>query len=210
MRLPTVLIADDHKMFVEGLARLLKGRFEIVGSVGDGSELVEAATRLKPDVIVLDVSMPQVSGIEALIQLKAKQPDARAVVLTMHADPHLASEALKAGAAGVVLKESTGDELLTALDAVLNGRTYLTAMLTKDVLSIMSGPAEPAAVTLTPRQREVLRLLVDGRRVKEIAAALDLSPRSVESIKYQMMQDLNVHSTAGLVRYAIQHRLVVI
>jgi DNA-binding NarL/FixJ family response regulator len=202
------LIVDDHKMFVEGLSQLLTGRFDIVGSIGDGSLLVDAAARLRPDVIILDVSMPQMSGIEALRPLRARQPDARAIVLTMHADPHLARAALKAGAAGVMLKESTGDELLTALETVLQGRTYLTAALTKDVLAIMSEPSEPTAVTLSARQRDVLRLLVEGRRVKEIAAALDLSPRSVESIKYQMMQELNLDSTAGLVRYALQHRLL--
>jgi DNA-binding NarL/FixJ family response regulator len=129
-------------------------------------------------------------------------------MLTMHADPRMAVEALKAGASGFVLKESGRDELVAALDAVLQGRTYLTATLTKDVLSLMSGPADPAQVELTQRQREVLRLIVQGQRVKEIAAALDLSPRSVESIKYRMMQDLNVQSTAALVRYALENNIV--
>jgi DNA-binding NarL/FixJ family response regulator len=204
-----VLIADDHKLFAEGLAQILKGRAEIAGAVADGSLLVEAAGRLRPDVILLDISMPNVGGLEALKRLKAKDRDGKVIVLTMHADARLATEALKAGASGFVLKEASGDELLAAIDTVLEGRTYLTSTLTKDVLMMMSGPAERDRIELTPRQREVLRLIVEGRRVKEIASLLDLSPRSIEAIKYRMMQDLDVHSTAALVRYAIQHNLAV-
>lgn len=207
MRLPRVLIVDDHKLFAEGLAQILKGRVEIVESVSDGSQLVEAAGRAHPDVILLDVSMPNVGGLEALKRLKAKDRDCKVILLTMHADARLATEALKAGASGFILKESSGDELLAAIDAVLDGRTYLTSMLTKDVLSMMSAPPKSDLVELTPRQQEVLRLIVDGRRVKEIATALNLSPRSVEAIKYRMMQELGVNSTAALVRYAIQHNL---
>jgi DNA-binding NarL/FixJ family response regulator len=208
MSLPRVLIADDHMLFAEGLAQLLSGRFEVVGKVCDGSQVAEAVEKLHPDVVLLDVSMPRVSGLDVLRQLKTRRAAVRAVVLTMHGDARLAVEALKAGAAGFVLKESTGDELLTALDAVLQGRTYLTSTLTGEVLSLMSGPGETAGVKLTARQRDVLRLIVDGKRVKEVAELLDLSPRTVEAIKYQMMQDLNLHSTATLVRYAIQHDLL--
>jgi DNA-binding NarL/FixJ family response regulator len=207
MRRPRVLIVDDHKLFAEGLAQVIQDRFEIVGSLLDGSLLTAAVVRLRPDVVLLDASMPQVGGLEALRRLKAAHVDCKAILLTMHADPRLAIEALKAGASGFVLKESSHEELLVAVDAVLDGRTYLTSRLTKEVLSLMAGPAEPGRVELTPRQREVLRLIVRGQRVKEIAAALDLSPRSVEAIKYRMMQDLNVHSTAALVRYALEHRL---
>jgi DNA-binding NarL/FixJ family response regulator len=207
MRLPRVLIVDDHRLFAEGLAQVLKERFDVVGSIADGSLLSEAVVRLYPEVVLLDVSMPHVGGLEALGRLKATNANCKTILLTMHADARLATEALRAGASGFLLKESTGDELVTAIEAVLDGRTYLTSMLTKDVLSMMSGPADPGTVELSPRQREVLRLIVEGQRVKEIAAALDLSPRSVEAIKYRMMQDLNVHSTAALVRYAIVHRL---
>jgi DNA-binding NarL/FixJ family response regulator len=206
--LPRVLIVDDHKLFADGLAQVLAGRYDVVGSLGDGSQLVEAASRLRPDVVLLDVSMPTMGGLEALLALKARKLQVRVIVVTMHADARLAAEALKAGACGFVLKESSRDELLAALDAVLQGRTYLTSSVTRDVLSLMSGPAPPDQVELTPRQREVLKLIVQGQRVKEIAAGLDLSPRSVEAIKYKIMQDLNLHSTAALVRYAIEHRLV--
>jgi DNA-binding NarL/FixJ family response regulator len=154
--------------------------------------------------------MPNVGGLEALGRRKSGRLDYKTIVLTMHGDARLAIEALKAGASGFVMKESSGEELLTALDAVLQGRTYLTSTLTKDVLALMAEPSQPGGIRLTTRQREVLRLIVQGQRVKEIAGILDLSPRSVESIKYHIMQELNVHSTAELVRYAIQHDLVAI
>jgi DNA-binding NarL/FixJ family response regulator len=208
MRLPRVLLVDDHRLFAEGLAQVLKDRFDVVGTITDARGLTDAVRQLVPDVVLLDVSMPNISGLDVLAELKAKRFTCRTLMLTMHADPRMAVEALKAGASGFVLKESGRDELMAALDAVLQGRTYLTATLTKDVLSLMSGPADPAQVELTQRQREVLRLIVQGQRVKEIAAALDLSPRSVESIKYRMMQDLNVQSTAALVRYALEHNIV--
>jgi DNA-binding NarL/FixJ family response regulator len=208
MSLPKVLIVDDHKLFAEGIAQLLKGHYEIVATVGDGSQLSEAALRLHPDVVLLDLSMPNVGGLEALGHRRAARIEYKTIVLTMHGDARLAIEAFKAGASGFMLKESSGDELLTALDAVLQGRTYLTSSLTKDVLEMMAEPSLSEGVKLTPRQREVLRLIVQGQRVKEIAGILDLSPRSVESIKYHIMQELDVHSTAELVRYALQHDLV--
>jgi len=208
MRLPRVLIVDDHQLFTEGLTEVLKDRFEIVGAISDGRQLIETVRRLHPDVILLDLSMPHIGGIDVLLEMKAQKIACRTIVLTMHADARVAAEAIKAGAAGFVLKESTRRELVAALDAVLQNQVYLTEALTKDVLALMAGPADPAQVELTPRQREVLRLIVQGQRVKEIAAALELSPRSVESIKYRMMQDLNVQSTAALVRYALQHNIV--
>lgn len=152
--------------------------------------------------------MPNVGGLEALGHRRAARIEYKTIVLTMHGDARLAIEAFRAGASGFMLKESSGEELLTALEAVLQGRTYLTSSLTKDVLEMMAEPSQSEGVRLTPRQREVLRLIVQGQRVKEIAGILDLSPHSVESIKYHIMQELDVHSTAELVRYAIQHDLV--
>jgi DNA-binding NarL/FixJ family response regulator len=208
MHLPTVILADDHVVFTDGIARLLEGRFDVVATVTDGSLLVEAAARLRPDVLVADISMPKMSGLEALRRLKASHDQTKMIFLTMHADPKLATEALRTGAKGFVLKQSSGLELVNALDAVLQGRTYLTSAITEDVLAMMADPGEPGTVTLSTRQKEVLRRIVGGQRMKEIAAALDLSPRTVESIKYDMMRALNVHSTAALVRYAIEHRIV--
>jgi DNA-binding NarL/FixJ family response regulator len=206
---PTVLLADDHVVFTDGIQKILSERFDVVGTVVDGRSLFEAATRLRPDVIVADISMPTLSGLDALRQLQAKHDGVRMVFLTMHADARLAAEAFRLGARGFVLKHSSGDELIRAIDEVLQGHKYMSAALTDEVLALMSARSEPSGVELTSRQREVLRLIVNGQRMKEIAASLQLSPRTVETIKYEMMRDLNVHSTTELVRYAIQHHLVV-
>jgi DNA-binding NarL/FixJ family response regulator len=208
MRRTTVLLADDHAIVAEGLATLLKGHFDLVGTVGDGSQLLDAARALQPDVIVADMAMPVLSGLEALRQLKAERIDAKVIFLTMHADAQLATAALRAGASGYVLKHSAGEELMRAIHEVLEGRVYLTPLLTKDVITTLTEPTTQPAVQLTTRQREVLQLIADGRRMKEIAATLQLSTRTVETHKYQMMRVLGVDSTAALVRYAIELGLV--
>ena len=208
MRRNTVLLADDHKIVIEGLARLLQEHdFDVVGTVGDGHLLIEAAKRLRPDVIVTDLSMPGLSGLDVLSRLRAERVDSKVIVLTMHNDANVATVAMREGASGFLLKESAGEELLAAIRQVLQGRTYLTPALTKEVIERMAGSsgAEPQ---LTPRQRDVLRLIVKGQRMKEIAANLGLSTRTVETHKYEMMQVLGVHSTAELVRYALDRRLV--
>jgi DNA-binding NarL/FixJ family response regulator len=201
-------LADDHVVFTDGIVRLLVDRFDVVGCVTDGTRLLDAARRLHPDLIIMDISMPTLSGMEALRQLKAQHYDRRIIILTMHGDPRMAAEAFRLGAKGFVLKHCTGEELMTAVEAVLQGHTYLAAALTEEVLALVSSPSAGDVSDLTSRQREVLRLIVNGQRVKEIAAALDLSPRTVESIKYEMMRALDVHSTTELVKYAIQHRLI--
>jgi DNA-binding NarL/FixJ family response regulator len=208
-RLATVLLADDHIVFTDGIVRILCDHFEVVGTVRDGSSLVEAATRLRPDVIVSDISMPTLSGLEGLRQLKAHHIETRMIFLTMHADAKLAAEAFRLGARGFVLKQSSGDELVKAIQAVIEGHKYMSAALTEEVLSLMSEPAASPGLELSSRQKEVLRLIVNGHRMKEIAATLNLSPRTVETIKYEMMRDLRLHSTTELVKYAIENRLVV-
>jgi DNA-binding NarL/FixJ family response regulator len=208
MRQPKVLLADDHVVFTEGIIRILTDRFEVVGTVNDGGLLADAASRLRPDVIVADISMPTVSGLEALRQLKTHQVDSRVVFISMHADPSLAAEAFKLGAKGFVLKQSSADELVKAIESVLAGHKYMSAALTDDVLTLMAEAPSSSGLQLTPRQKEVLRLIVNGHRMKEIASHLNLSPRTVETIKYEMMRDLKVHSTPELVRYVMEHRLV--
>jgi DNA-binding NarL/FixJ family response regulator len=208
MRRPTVMIADDHTIVMEGLVSLLKDRFDIVAAVSDGTQLVDLAVSRRPDVIVTDISMPGLSGLDALRQLKAKRSETKVLVLTMHADPELATEAIRAGASGFVLKQAACEELITAITEALQGRMYLTPALTQGVLSRMSKPPGGAETRLTPRQREVLKLIAEGRRMKEIATILHLSTRTVETHKYEMMQNLGVQSTAELVRYAVEHRLV--
>jgi DNA-binding NarL/FixJ family response regulator len=208
MRRPTLLLADDHVVFTDAMRRMLDGRFEVVGAVTDGAALCDAVDRLRPDAVVTDISMATLSGLEGLRQLRARRDATRVIVLTMHADPRLAAEAFRLGARGFVLKQSSGDELVYAIDAVLQGHKYISPALTDDVMSLIAAPESPLDLALTPRQQEVLRLVVKGQRMKEIAANLHLSPRTVETIKYEMMRDLDVHSTAELVRYAIERRLV--
>lgn len=206
----TVLLADDHTIVAEGLAKLLgENDYDVVGTVGDGIQLVEAAQRLRPDVIVTDLSMPGLSGLDVLERLRAARVASKIIVLTMHKDASLATVALRGGASGFLLKEAAGEELLAAIQHALEGRTYLAPALTKDVLQGMAGgPTAAQEPRLTPRQLEVLGGIVKGLRMKEIAANLGLSARTVETHKYEMMQVLGLHSTVELVRYALDRRLV--
>ena len=208
MRRTTVLIADDHAIVSEGLAALLsKHDFDVVGTVRDGHMLIDAAKRLRPDVIVTDLSMPGLSGLDVLARLKAEHVDSKVIVLTMHDNPDLATVAMRAGASGFLLKESAAGEVVMAIQQALQGRVYLTPALTRGVMERMAAPGDPPEAQLTVRQRDVLRLIVKGQRMKEIAANLGLSVRTVEVHKYEMMKNLDLHSTAELVRYALDHRL---
>jgi DNA-binding NarL/FixJ family response regulator len=208
MRRTTVLIADDHSIVREGLVSLLNDAYEVVGDVGDGEALLAEAKRLRPDVIVTDMSMPGLSGLDVLSQLAIEGVQSKVIVLTMYSDPELATQAIRAGASGFLLKQSAGEEILSAIEQVLQGHLYLASPLTKGVLARIADPSHTGEVQLTARQREVLKLLAEGRRMKEIAAELQLSPRTVESHKYEIMQVLGLHSTAELVRYALQHRFI--
>jgi DNA-binding NarL/FixJ family response regulator len=198
-------------MVAEALRSLLTPEFDLVGVVGDGRELIEAAAKLRPDVIVADIGMPHLNGIDALVQLRKRGDRVPVVFLTMHNDVTFARRALEAGASGFVLKHSASTELITALRAALKGKTYLTPQIAGEVLASMKlGPA-PAAdpvASLTPRQREILQLFAEGRSANEIAASLSISARTVEFHKYQMMESLNLHSSAELIHFAIKHRLL--
>ncbi|MGH9240853.1 MAG: response regulator [Vicinamibacterales bacterium] len=205
---PRLLIVEDHAIVIEALVKLLGRRYEIIGTLTDGRGVVEEVGRLCPDVLLLDLSIPHVSGLEVLQRLKARKTPFKAVVLTMHADPCLAVEALKMGASAFVLKESSGRELEEALQLVIAGRTYLSPQIIKPTVLLMVQGVVPGTAALTERQLDVLRLVVRGQRAKEIAAALSLTTRSVEAIKYRVMQQLQVRSTAELVRFAYEHRIV--
>ncbi len=209
---PRVLLADDHLMVAEALKSLLTPEFELVGVVEDGRALIAAAEKLRPDVIVADVTMPQLNGIDALIQLRQGGDRTPVVFLTMHRDVSFARRALDAGAAGFVLKHSAPAELVTAIRAALQGKTYLTPQLAGEVLEAMKQGPEHAGDdpidSLTPRQREVLQLLAEGRSAKEIAADLEISARTVEFHKYQMMETLDLHTNAELIHFAIKQGLV--
>lgn len=205
---PRLLIVDDHEIVIEGLVRLLGDRFDIVGTLTDGRAVVESVSRLRPDVLMLDLSIPNVSGLEVMRRLNSRKIPFKAIVLTMHADPSLAVESLRTGASAFVLKQSSGRELEKALQLVLDGGTYLPPQITKHAVLLMVHGAESAGVDLTERQMDVLRLVARGHRAKEIAAALSLSTRTVEGIKYRIMRQLQVRSTAELVRFSIERRIV--
>jgi len=206
-RRATVLLADDHAILVEGLVSLLQREFSLMGSVPDGSRLIDAARQLRPDVIVTDVAMPGLSGLEALRRLKLDDNPAKVIFLTMHAEAQLAAEALRAGASGFVVKHSAGKELIDAIHAALRGDTYVTPTLAPEVLKILADDRPPGAPVLTTRQREVAAVIAAGRTMKEVAATLGLSPRTVETHKYQIMAALGLRTNADLIRYALEHGL---
>jgi DNA-binding NarL/FixJ family response regulator len=201
----TLLIADDHAVVAQALAQMLARAYDVVAIVNDGVEVVEAARRLRPDVIVSDLSMPGLSGLDALRRLKAEGVRTRVIFLTMYDDPALAAEAMRAGASGYLLKQAAGEELLAAIRDVLAGRVYVSPQLAGDVIASIASPKPVSDDKLTLRQREVLRLVAQGKSMKEVAAVLHLSPRTVETHKYEMMHSLGVHTTAELIRFAYQH-----
>lgn len=208
---PRVLLADDHRLLAEALKSLLADEFELVGVVEDGLALLEAVDRLHPEVVVADISMPGLNGIDALLGLRQRGCDVPVVFLTQHRDVTFARRALEAGAAGYVLKHSAASELVSALRAALAGNTYITPQLAGELLeAVKAGPAADAdpLATLPPRQRQVLQLVAEGRSAKEIAAALAISPRTVEFHKFQLMQTLGLHTNAELTHFAIRHGLV--
>lgn len=202
-----VLAADDHRIVSEGLRSLLEPEFELVGVVENGRVLIEEHDRLRPDVIVADVTMPQMNGIQAMRKLREAGSRTKFVFLTMHPDVNYAVEALDAGASGYVLKHSAPEELVAAVREALAGRTYITPRIAGDVLQAMRrGP--DSTTRLTSRQEEILQLLAEGQSAKEIAALLDVSPRTVESHKYAIMEALGLKTSAELVREAVKRGLV--
>jgi DNA-binding NarL/FixJ family response regulator len=207
MKRPRVLLADDHCVVAEGLRSLLAPHFEVVGIVSDGRDVVAAANALDPDVVVLDISMPSLNGIEAARQLQAAGSRAKVVFLTMHREVTYATRAVEAGASGFVLKHSATSELVTAIREALKGGTYITPQVAGDLLdSVRHGTPVRARRLgeLTPRQREVLQLVAEGRSAKQIAALLRISRRTAEFHKARLMETLGVQNTAELIQYAIR------
>lgn len=211
MSRPRVLLADDHPIVAEGLQSLLAARFDVVGVVEDGQALLEAARKLEPDVVVADISMPLVNGLEATLRLRQELPQIKVVILTMHREEAYARRALEMGASCYVLKVAAPSELVEAIDAALAGKTFVTPELADSLAGHVRREADPApdaAEPLTQRQREVLQLLAAGRTAKEIGAVLGISARTVESHKYELMHALGIERSAELVQYAIKHGLV--
>jgi len=207
-----VLLAEDHTVVAEGLRALLKDSFDLVGLVHDGHALLDAVEKLAPDVIVTDISMPLLNGLDAIRQIRARRPDAKVIVLTMHRESSLAAEAFRAGVSGYLLKTSPGEELINAIREVALGRSYVTTLLAKDLITPLleaGNPAHVEGVQLTPRQREVLQLIAEGRTMKEAASILKISPRTAESHKYEIMQVLGVQTVAELIQHAIRMKLIV-
>ena len=204
-------MADDHVIVAQGFEALLKPNFDVVRCVRDGRALVAAVGELHPDLVITAISMPGLNGLEAIRQIRKSWPKLPLVVLTVHAEASLVAEALKAGASGYVLKTSPMEELEFAIREVMLGRTYVTSVIAKEVYSLLMQPGDASSrvsTQITARQREVLQLVAEGRTMKEIAAILNISPRTAESHKYEMMSILGIPTTAELIHYAIKLKLV--
>lgn len=211
MKLPRAILADDHTLVAEALCGLIAQHFEVVATVADGHALVASATALKPDVIVVDIAMPLLNGLEACRQIKQKMSGVKFVFLTMNEDPELAVEAMKSGASGYVLKKSAASELLQAMQLTLRGKSYVTPQIARGMQECFirnpQGTSHPKS--LTARQREVVQLLAEGKSMKEAADVLKVAPRTIAFHKYRIMQDLGFRTNADLVQFAVKNRLVV-
>jgi DNA-binding NarL/FixJ family response regulator len=210
MRRPRVLLADDHQMLVDALKRVLEPRCEVVGTVNNGRALLEAASTLQPEVIVLDIAMPQLNGLDAARQLKRFAPDAKLVFLTMYEDPDLVEKAFRAGASAFLLKQAAVFELTDAVEKVLRGGSYVTARAAKSQakISVREAKAHNKTAEPTPRQREVIQLLAEGRTMKEVAEILKITKRTVAAHKYSTMELLQLNTNADLVQYALKHKII--
>jgi DNA-binding NarL/FixJ family response regulator len=210
MSKPRVLLADDHALVREGFKKLLEEHCQVVGSVEDGRELLAAAEQLQPDIVISDISMPKLNGLDAARRLQKMVPRPRLIFVTVHADQDYVTQAFKAGASAYLLKRSAGSELLQAIDAVMNDNYYVTSLIAKDL--VQAAIADTASDTgsqdrLPMRQREILQLVAEGLTLKEMASTLGLSPKTVEYHKSKLMEQLGLHTTAELTKYALAHGL---
>lgn len=207
-RLPRVLIADDHAVVAEGLCSILQKSCDVIGIVRDGRELLVEAPKLEPDLIVLDIGMPVLNGLDAAEQLKHFLPKVKFVFLTMKDDPNLAAAALNLGKVGYVLKHSLSSELLHAVSEVLQGNAYVTPRLRSENWAVQGLRARQVSQDLTPRQKEVLQLLAEGRPMKEVAQILNVSEKAIMFHKYRIMASFNLKNNAELVLFALKHHLI--
>lgn len=205
-----IVLAEDHAMLRDAFRRLLEPRHEVLQAVADGRSLVEAVTQMEPDIVLLDISMPLLNGVDAGQQIQKRLPKARLIYLTVNEDPDLAAELLRRGAAGYLIKNSASSELFTAIDQVLAGNVYLTPLLAKgqSLEQFLRRQVPSCPDKLTPRQREVLQLLAEGYAMKQVADRLNLTPRTVAFHKYTTMEHLGIKTSAELVQYAVKHGLV--
>jgi DNA-binding NarL/FixJ family response regulator len=211
MALPRVILADDHTIIVEAFSKLLEGHFDVVATVSDGRTLLETARQLKPDVVVVDVGMPLMNGLEAALRLKELLPALKIIFLTMNVDPGLAAEAMRRRASGYLLKSSAGSELILAIEMALKGKVYVTPKIAEGMQKVVINDPRPKelAKRLTPRQREVVQLLAAGKSMKEVASVLNVTPRTVAFHKYRIMVRLGLKTSADLIQFAVRSRILV-
>ncbi len=207
---PKILIADDHKLVAEACKNLIEPEFQVVGIVGDGRSLLQQVGELHPDVVILDIAMPQLNGLDAGQQLKQKHRAIKLIYLTMNVAPEVAAEAFRRGASGYVLKHCTAEELIVALRRVLRGESYLSPLITKDTVDFLlrTGAVYSQEKHISTRQSEVLQLIAEGKSMKEIAYILQLKPGTVAFHKYRIMEVLGVKSNAELIEYALKHHMI--
>jgi len=205
-----ILIADDHRLLAEACKSLLEPEFQVVGIVTDGRSLLKAAAAMKPDVIILDIAMPHLNGLDAGDQINRDMPRTALIYLTMSTEPNVAAEAFRRGASGYVLKQSASDELLIAVRRAVQGASYLSTMIAKETVTFLinQGKQQGEEERTTPRQTEILQLLAEGKSMKEVAAELDLKPGTVAFHKYRMMENLGVKTNAELLEYALKRRMI--
>lgn len=210
MSRPRVVLADDHTLLLEAFEKLLEDECDVVAGVSNGRALLEAAAQFRPDVVVVDIAMPLLNGLDATRLLKQSHPDIRIIILTMNEDPSLAAEAFRAGASGYLLKRSAASELLTAIREVVKHRSYVTSLVTAGMVdALMEEPdGEHQPNPLTRRQREVIQLVAEGRSMKEVATILNITPRTVAFHKYRIMAQLHLKTTADLIQFAIRNHIV--
>jgi DNA-binding NarL/FixJ family response regulator len=211
MRRARLVLADDHQMIVDALRRVVEPEFEVVETVGDGRALLTAVETHRPDLIIVDVSMPLLNGIEATRKIKKTNPRVKVIVLTMHDSPEFASQAMEAGASGYVLKHSASEELVLAIREVLKGNHYVTPLIAKGLMQVFidgrDRAGEPAKL-LSGREREVLQLIAEGKTMKEAGSVMSISAKTVEFHKYNIAKKLDLRTSAELVRYAVKHGLI--
>jgi DNA-binding NarL/FixJ family response regulator len=209
MKRPRLVLADEHTLMLEGLQKLLEPEFEVAGLAGDGRALVTLASTTKADLALLEIALPLLNGIDVLIQLRRKSPRTRTIFLTAWSDRQHVTEAIRAGAAGYVLKSGTAVELRTAIREVMRGRSYISPLIANELLTTFRSALSPAAgPTLTPRQREIVQLVAEGFSLKEMSKMLNVSQKTVEYHKYGMMQKLGLRTNADIVQYAMQQAIV--
>ena len=207
MSRPRILLADDHTLLLDAFKALLEPEFDVVATVVDGRTLLDECARLHPDVVVLDIAMPLLNGLDAGRQLRSRRDVPKLIYLTMNPNPDLASEALQFGASGYVLKSSAATELTQAIREALKGRSYITPLIAGEVVGSLAGSRD-GKPELTARQREVLQLLAEGRSMKQAADILNVAPRTVAFHKYRMMEQLGLKTSAELIRFAVRASLV--